>query len=218
MRQDLKKLHDIADDLESVFWVFLFVSLKCFAIFPPGHHPPLDIFEGAEVNSGWSKRKDYLNSDDLRKTTFTSDTLQELLQDISAHWREYHQAVVGAQDPEETMKVHELVSRPTFWIDKIACALRNLEEKQAASRLSIAEIKPNQPVEAKVTQKASVLRSSKKSMVAVTKTRTTISQVLAQSSKKRKAQDAAPTNGDAVGASAPRRSKRLKGKIHAVCM
>ncbi|KIP08542.1 hypothetical protein PHLGIDRAFT_12541 [Phlebiopsis gigantea 11061_1 CR5-6] len=135
------KLHDITDDLESVYWVLLYGALKMFA--SADQDLPLNVFDWHGIDrdgrriGGRFKQAWIYNSDRLFALGLTSTALQELILESQRCWfmfynvRDDLMSLDGLGDLRDRMtKTLEQAPDPSFWIDKYAAALRSLEEQE----------------------------------------------------------------------------------------
>lgn len=134
--EDPNKIHDIVDDLESVFWVFIYSTIERFS--PYKDNPFKDIFDyhTADPESGqcWGGQMKYgcIFGPNLPKFQFGSPYLLELIEKCKWLWHAYHTGLRGAtvfrSHPEtraEIMAQHELVKKPSHWVEVFADALRD---------------------------------------------------------------------------------------------
>ncbi|KIP02474.1 hypothetical protein PHLGIDRAFT_37885 [Phlebiopsis gigantea 11061_1 CR5-6] len=139
MLSERGKNHDIADDLESVYWVLLFGAMHMFT--PPDKDIPLEIFddEGVDHNGhliGGNAKKNWLRDPGgLRALELPSPELRELLLDSQKCWLMFHLARDGSVDrdkdlQDEAKKVLELASDPSFWIDKYQATLQSFANRE----------------------------------------------------------------------------------------
>lgn len=132
------KVHDIADDLESVFWALVWCALKYFA--PPGQVFPDDIFDYAIADSagrifGGSTKAACIAEDRLTLLQFTSVPLARVVRDMSCHWF-YFDLVYHRKPICETMELSGLNTKamydnavsPAFWAGQVAEGLADVEK------------------------------------------------------------------------------------------
>lgn len=132
---DPNHIHDIAEDLESLYWVFLYGILKLFAV-PPQTGLLFEVLDHKMVDAsgqrtGGNLKAELLNGAILRRTQFTSENLRGLVEELTTGWWSYHRVV--AEDPWlETqpvvkamcMQMLNLVVKPEYWVDHFATALQ----------------------------------------------------------------------------------------------
>ena len=199
LSQNPNNIHELVDDLQSVFWVLLYAAVKF--VTPAGAKAPLlKVFDdpddrldekGKRVR-GHLKRASLGHAEpwDLR---YGSDILKNLLKDFRGSWADYleaeqkNSAPGPDQLPDETRRTLQVASEPSFWREKLAAALRryDVEEK--------------------------LLETSSKEHLhvpAVRKPAHSYPAVLAGT--KRKVDDEEDLAGSPAGPMQPRRSKRLK--------
>lgn len=128
------KLHDLVDDLESVFWVFVYVAVKHFSA--PDQVTPyrmMRMFNEEELGSqgqivGGSRKTHCLFFGDLSTTDFTDDALEKLLSHLGSCWHMYHCARTGnvppVDDPEVILKMLKLAPLPSYWAEQFTTALQ----------------------------------------------------------------------------------------------
>ena len=129
-----EKLHDITDDLESLFWVLVYGAMKWHAL--PDQNIPLEGFDqfsldghGRRVGGGF-KGDWILSGDALVRLRLTCPALHKLIKDCRLGWWKLYNAKHGARDFEdmedfhaEIMKMLELAGKPSFWIEKYSAIL-----------------------------------------------------------------------------------------------
>ncbi|GJE92080.1 hypothetical protein PsYK624_082330 [Phanerochaete sordida] len=181
-----EKLQDVEDDLEAVFWVLLYSTLKHFA--PPCPDFPLSVFSTETFDlkgrtiGGYDKRA-AIRRKSHKKVEFSCPQLRDLIHDMGDSWAKYHSSLrgFGAATPEishELRRMHELAPTPPFWLEMVSSALNRFPETKTyviAERQSVP-VDPAAP---------------------------------SDESRKRKAEDLAENGHTHPG---PRRSKRLRLK------
>ena len=127
------KIHDIADDLESVFWVLVFAAMKWHTI--PGQELPLYGFDELVVHPDGTKvggqlKGYWIFSDELYELRYTHNVLKELIRASRLSWFQFYRARRGAPEfasmeevRAEIMKMLDLAPSPAFWIEKYATSL-----------------------------------------------------------------------------------------------
>ena len=134
--QDPEKLHDMLDDLESVFWVTAFCALDRFL--RPNRIGPMTMFDEERVDDegrtvGGLEKSVTMLTGTLCLKKFTCPTLQELIYECSQFWAECHLA--SRDDPrffkhvsegirDRMRKTLDSASQPVFWSDLYASALK----------------------------------------------------------------------------------------------
>ena len=106
--RDPEKLHDLPDDLESLFWVMVFCALQWFL--PSKRTHPMAMFEEEKLDEegrtvGGVEKSITILGGTLYLETFTCPTLQKLIHECAQCWMEYHLGL--RKDPRidtETMK------------------------------------------------------------------------------------------------------------------
>ncbi|GJE92017.1 hypothetical protein PsYK624_081700 [Phanerochaete sordida] len=141
---DGAEINEHVDDLESLFWVLLYIALARFAI--PWDDMPFDVFAvpgpGGWHEAGEDKRYHLYDSESYNGR-FKSDAFAQLLEDLEEPWGDY-QLVLTDGEPTSSdlpctpkqLKMAEAVKHPSFWIDKLADAIRryDAEQVEAAAR------------------------------------------------------------------------------------
>ncbi|GJE92030.1 hypothetical protein PsYK624_081830 [Phanerochaete sordida] len=157
-------VNEHVDDLESIFWVFLFVAIIRFAVRLDGIN--LHIFQNPGPDrwhfTGMSKSS-HLCSAMKYRDCFTSEAFTNLLQDLACSWADYQVGLymdeAKALDPTfpplspERAIIMDLAKQPSFWRDKFAAAISKYDAEQAArpqkhpatdTVLAMAELRQNQ--------------------------------------------------------------------------
>lgn len=126
------KLHDLVDDLESVFWVFVYGAVKHYAL--PPVPITLNLFDDQRVD-GCGRAISGLWKDDalerLDEVHYTSAALKDVIWDCSMAWQKFRIAQRGVSDfnwpvemKEDIMKMLELAGKPSYWVAKVSHVLR----------------------------------------------------------------------------------------------
>ncbi|KIP01982.1 hypothetical protein PHLGIDRAFT_122872 [Phlebiopsis gigantea 11061_1 CR5-6] len=138
------KIHDVADDLESVFWVMTYGSLKRFARSNQAQlmrffdYQTVDPENGQKV--GGQLKEGCIFGPRLRNIAFTSDSLQDLIHKAKLTWFGYYTILQGNMDLDSSpltkgimLEQHEQAKRPAFWVDLFAKALHAHDARQLAA-------------------------------------------------------------------------------------
>ena len=131
--KDPEKVHDLTDDLESMYWTMVYVALKRFT--PPDHKFPQNLFSDEVTDHpdgrrrGGDQKKQLLLTNRLDKWEFSSGVVKGLLQECRDAWRSYHALEDPSQPPADGEVPPEPVSDPRYWIGKCASALDRLDGK-----------------------------------------------------------------------------------------
>lgn len=147
-------IHDLVDDLESVFWVFVYVAVKRFsAQEQPLRHRLMLMFDEETLDSqyrivGGCRKTSCLFSNDLLRSRFTDGTLHKLLSDIGHCWDMYHCARTDSfptlvpQERKDSGTRMLKLAPPTFALDRTVrrCATTSLFRNARWNRLDIAAI------------------------------------------------------------------------------
>lgn len=131
------KAHDIGDDLESVFWVFVYCSLKHFA--PPGPSTSLEFLDDMFIEedghrTGGHEKSLKMNSDTLTLIDYTSDVLRDLMTRVNQAWQFFYIAYKGSaaarvmrdQFGANLQQWIDDAMRPSYWREMFADALKKL--------------------------------------------------------------------------------------------
>ncbi|GJE92047.1 hypothetical protein PsYK624_082000 [Phanerochaete sordida] len=134
-------VNEHVDDLESMFWVLLFVAIVRFAVRLDGID--LEMFRNPRSDRrsyAAMSRSGHLYSARYRGL-FKSTAFAELLQNLAGLWAEYQVAIYVRDEkdlPEEfaafgpdRMKILDQAKQPSFWIEKVASGLRAFDAEQA---------------------------------------------------------------------------------------
>ncbi|GJE92048.1 hypothetical protein PsYK624_082010 [Phanerochaete sordida] len=142
-------VNEHVDDLESLFWVLLFVAIIRFAVRLDGID--LDMFR----DPGSSQRHyigatkcDHLYSAKYRER-FRSAAFVKLLEDLASSWAEYYVAIYVRDEKDlpaelaafgpDRMKILDQAKQPSFWIEKVASGLRAFDAEQAEASAKAQE-------------------------------------------------------------------------------
>lgn len=134
------RLHDIADDLESVFWVLMFGALKYYAA--PGQHFPSYLFnhyrtDGQGCRVGGLHKEDWVRDRGIiDKLRLTSEILHALIYKCCASWF-LHYSVFRFPSGSDDIAYFDvaylskagLVADPSFWIEKYSAALSSVDSQ-----------------------------------------------------------------------------------------
>lgn len=133
--RDPEKLHDLVDDLESLFWVLIYGTAKRFL--QPGQRFDKDMFDQQTKDTkgrtvGGARKHTALLGGWLLKTRCTCTALQQLMFQCGKRWLEYHMykqewPPLDEKTKEELKGIPSLVSDPSFWMEKFASALRQTD-------------------------------------------------------------------------------------------
>ena len=127
------KLHDIADDLESIFWVLVFSAMKCYSL--PDQDVSLHGFDDQSLDAyerrvGGTHKRHWLFSDQLSKIHFVPNSLHDLIQDSQLCWFQFYIARHGTAGFDsvpaakaELLRMLDRASSPSFWAEKYAASL-----------------------------------------------------------------------------------------------
>ncbi|GJE92007.1 hypothetical protein PsYK624_081600 [Phanerochaete sordida] len=128
-----EKAHDISDDLESVFWVLIYCSLKYFA--RPEHNVTVEIFDHIALDSqgnrvGGTYKSGSIDSNRLWKVEYTSSVLQDLIKRSNKAWQRfdtvYYDSPVCHLPTAPGVSVQQWLEdgkSPAFWAALFAKAL-----------------------------------------------------------------------------------------------
>ena len=130
--RDPQKLHDLIDDLESVFWVLLYGALKRFV--PPSQPSSMEMFEEERIGEdkyvvGGRQKNHCLAYGGMNDMPFTNPALQTLIRECAARWNAYHRAGEGAlgfRSPETKASIMALLDfapQPSYWTERFDSAL-----------------------------------------------------------------------------------------------
>lgn len=141
---DGAEINEHVDDLESLFWVLLYIALARFAI--PWDDMPFDVFAvpgpGGWHEAGEDKRYHLYDSESYNGR-FKSDAFAQLLEDLEEPWGDYQLVLTDGEPTSSDLpctpkhrQMAEAVKHPSFWIDKLANAIRryDAEQVEAAAR------------------------------------------------------------------------------------
>lgn len=128
----------MVDDLESLFWVFLYALFKQFTL--PKQSLPMDIFDYQTVDRtnrrvGGKLKLSAIQHDDFLQLGYTSDVLKNLLTKSNLAWQDYHTGLRNAHrlDDDDRLRIKlmsamELAKKPSFWVETFTSALRCYDE------------------------------------------------------------------------------------------
>lgn len=135
------KLHELVDDLESVFWVFAYGALKYYAL--PQVLVPLAIFDeehADEHGRAVGGRLKNASLDQFPEIQYTSHAIKDLISDLSMSWFKFRIAQggisrwgLGKAGKDDIMRTLELADKPCYWRDKFATVLRKYHPAESAS-------------------------------------------------------------------------------------
>ena len=112
---DPGKVHDITDDLESVFWVLLFCAMHYYSL--PDQDIPMDVFDYQSIDEdgrrtgGNFKAAWVFSSSQLLDLRLTSADLHHLLRESQKCWLQYHTAMKGATEFDDMIDVKNRVMK-----------------------------------------------------------------------------------------------------------
>lgn len=132
---DHRHIHSIADDLESLYWIFVYEALKYFAE-PPESEMVRRLFVGhfagrkGRQARGITKRT-FIGTRFLSTTEFRSSLVQTLACELNTCWWKYYLAkddpdflAEGTEARESVFRMLELAAEPTFWTEMFDTALQ----------------------------------------------------------------------------------------------
>lgn len=139
-----KKVHDIVDDLQSIFWVLIYGALKHFTL--PDQSLPMEVFshqtidrKGRRFGGRWKLSSIALGS--FRNLDYSSAALKNLVSKSDLVWRDYHAGINGARQFASDEKLHaeimegmESAKKPSFWVEAFATALSELDAEHELQR------------------------------------------------------------------------------------
>ncbi|GJE92011.1 hypothetical protein PsYK624_081640 [Phanerochaete sordida] len=139
LASDGVEINEHLDDLESIFWVLLYISLVRFAI--PWNKMPLNVF-GVPGRDGWHDagraKRIHLYCSKSYRGRFTSNALAELLRRNENAWGDYYVFLEAdapsSTDPPRTpeeLKRADAVKQPLFFIEMLADAICQYDAEQA---------------------------------------------------------------------------------------
>ena len=128
--QDPERLHDVGDDVESVYWVLIHEALKRFAL--PRQFVAKDIFDQQTTDEqgrcvgGQSKRLAIVYGE-LLSLGLSSKALDALVHECTTCWHRFHTALRPDDYPLTEGQKNMLVLAPTpsFWLERFASVLVN---------------------------------------------------------------------------------------------
>lgn len=127
-----KKQQDILDDIESVFWVIVYVAAKYFegdiqldmTVFDQRENCMID----GEVHPVGGRKVHWLLFRSLEQLRFTCEPLGELIRDLAHEWGRFYLLHWMFDETEDSRVAFERkqdeLSKPSFWIAKFDIALR----------------------------------------------------------------------------------------------
>ena len=121
------KVHDILDDLESIFWVLVYCALRHFST--PGLRMPMSIFDDEGVDeegrrTGGMLKSACLSCRQLFDYKFSCIALERLIQEASDAWATYRIAIRGRIQASDVIQMLELAPVPSYWIKMFTDALQ----------------------------------------------------------------------------------------------
>ena len=176
--QDPEKLHDLLDDLESVFWVMVCCALEWFL--RPNQTRPMSMFEEEKVDEegrtiGGDGKYVALWSGSLKLKTFTCPSLQRLVYDCAQRWGEFHLArqddpsiaKLGSEGMMEKLKeMLDLAPQPVFWQRIFTSALESASSCCIYQQSSVPS-ETGQPHHTKPTPMDNQIKGKKRSRAAL---------------------------------------------------
>ena len=206
--QDPERLHDIVDDLESVYWAFVWAVMDHFAL--PNQLLSKADFEEAKLDShgrtiGGNNKQSAILTSVYPGLRLSSKPLENLLRLCNSSWHKYHFAICCPEDDEEygqeAQQMQSDATLPSFWLSHFTSIL---EDQPLWDHTTM----PTAEEEATNTDAEGPARTSHDGLRSAVNTSSDMIQVeeTSSSGKKRKLAD---TNG-ADDAIVLRRSKRLK--------
>ncbi|GJE92084.1 hypothetical protein PsYK624_082370 [Phanerochaete sordida] len=124
-------LHDIVDDLQSIFWVLLCAASEQYVV---GDVPIAnDMFEeerpysaDSTVMAGGGKKHFFIWEGRMDYIEFSTFSLTNLALRCSERWKKYLEAThEDAQDSPENRAVRDLTATPSYWRDLFAVSAAN---------------------------------------------------------------------------------------------
>ena len=205
------KIHDFVDDLESLFWVLVYSSIKRFA--EPDQDTHMYIFEivcdaNASLHTSASRRSSFIASNTLSDIRFT-ETMETLLQDFQHSWWCYHMERKGPMRVlrhmwDNIVETARVVPDPSHWRQKLAsalelcdadnCATTHADAAEAGLTSAKREVERN-PIKSAIQNR---LSSGKRNHLTSSRYRST--------EKRKPSED----HEETFGRHNPRRSKRLR--------
>ena len=146
--RDPDRLHDLVDDLESLFWVLVYGALKRFVRGDPRYS--MRMFDGETRDEmgrlvGGVQKYSALWSGAFLRQEYVCPSLQRLIHVCAARWNEYQLLKRSAPELDEDTvarlkSILDLACQPSFWMEKFVTALEQVKSccshHESSSQLS----------------------------------------------------------------------------------
>lgn len=211
-----KRANEHVDDLESVFWVILFIAIIRFGV--GWTEDDIKVFHDPNHrNRAGTSKVSHLCSRDYRGR-FKNKAFAKFLQDLASSWADYHAVLYFSQPDKvrdqpsimaERLEILDLAKQPSFWIAKFESGIRAYEAEQAEAAAVLPQHSAAASPDVLLQNRRHCAQASAATSFAVRASGLT--------SRKRKtppaeetSKDSSTHRADAEGADQPRRSKRLR--------